>query len=168
MSSQNKKGLIFFTADSLIAGGIFVATVVILLAFYSEGPVASDTKTISNELVDYITETDIHTINTQYKYMYFQPNDNLSNHKIHERIAYHVDSGIENDINRSRNLLEHIVNRTVPLRFGFEYVYDNVSVFNRTSPNVPRTNLTASIATFYLNEDKNLVGPKLTEVRVWS
>lgn len=166
---QTKRGASFFTIDAMIAGMIIVAVITSIFSFYISRPETEDVQTVLNNYVLYITETKMSYFNDKNRVIYYDPNETRPDSTAIQKIAYLWDAGGLENQTKARGFIENITKRQIPPQFGIEYIYENVSIYNySTNSYDPTINLTVNVATFYLNDSNDFIGPKLTQIRLWS
>jgi len=163
---NSRKGALFFTVDSIIAGLIFVLTVMFVFSFYLQKPIVSDVQTVSNTFTDYITTTTMKDFNQRNRYLYYDANEQQPDFTVAQKVAYLKDIGKTAVAN---SFISNITNISIPSQYGMEYVYNDKVIFSRnaTSFGTPPTNITSYVVTYYVGDSGNIVGPNPTEILVW-
>jgi len=177
---NSRKGALFFTVDSMLAGLIFVLTVMFVLSFYLQKPVVSDVQTVSNAFTNYITTTTMKDFNQRNRYLYYDANEQQPDFTVAQKVAYLKNSG---KISVANSFIANITNITIPAQYGIEYVYDGSVIFSRNAAafGTPPTNISSYVITYYINDSAfnrsgiivgpgiigPIVGPKPTTILVW-
>ena len=166
---QTKRGSSFFTIDAMIAGMIIVAVITSIFSFYISKPETEDVQTTLNNYVLYITQTKMKYFNEKNPLIYYDENETQPDATAIQKIAYLWDKGDSENRTKARAFIANITNRRIPKQFGFAYIYENDTLYNYSSNSFnPTINITVNVATFYLNDTKDFIGPKLTKIRMWS
>lgn len=163
---NSRKGALFFTVDSIIAGLIFVLTVMFVFSFYLQKPAVSDVQTVSNAFTNYITTTTMKDFNQRNRYLYYDENETQPDFTVAQKVAYLTDTG---KIAIAKSFVSNITNITIPSQYGMSYIYNNSVVFSRNAAilGTPLTNISAYVVTYYSGDNGVLVGPKPTAILVW-
>ena len=170
MRRIKKRGASFFTIDAMIAGLILVAAITTLFSTYINKPEIEDVQTVLINYVEYITTTKMNYFNKINPAIYYDENEKHPDYTINQKVAYLWDSEDETLRNKSKSFVKNFTDTIVPKQFGVKYIYEDTVIYNHTiAPDEqPIINLTINIATFYINDTKDLVGPKTTKVILWS
>ena len=162
---MKKKGALFFTVDTMIAGLIFTMTVIVVLSFYVRQPIIEDTQTILENYATYVTTVKMSTFNTN-RVIYYDPIEPDPGFGVHQKI---LKLNVTNNNDQARGFIENFTRVVVPPQFGVQYSIDDYIIFERSSPNdeYTETNLTTKIISFYF-DGTTLIGPHITRLSVWS
>ncbi|MGV8162346.1 MAG: hypothetical protein ACP5N2_03390 [Candidatus Nanoarchaeia archaeon] len=163
-----KKGVMFFTVDALIAGIIFVLTVALLLSFLLNTPESLDAKYYVDGYADYITSTRMSQYNGVYNFVYYDPQEPNPDTFVYEKILLmksketHSDATIESFVHNFTLLV-------IPEHVGIEYKIDNTVIYSRHTQRINKSDvfLSTSIFTFVTDENNVMYGPNVTKITVW-
>ncbi|MCF7866803.1 hypothetical protein K9L67_01975 [Candidatus Woesearchaeota archaeon] len=169
MKQIKKRGASFFTIDAMIAGLIIVAAVTALFSSYISKPEIEDVQTVLNNYVDYISTTKMKFFTQKNTMIYYDENEPHPDYSVHQKIAYLWDTGTEENRNKSRNFLKNFTDVMIPKQFGFRYKYKNEIIYNySTNIQNPIINISMNLATFYIDDSENFIGPETTRIEIWS
>jgi hypothetical protein len=165
---SNKKGVMFFTVDALMAGVIFTFTVVLLLSYMLNVPVSVDAKYYVDGYTDYITNTKM----SQYKStsrIYFDAQEKNPEIAIYQKILLMKSRGYSDAAIES--FVANISSFVLPNQIGVEYSIDGKPIWARhnSTEELDRANiyLTTDLLTFVIDENNVVYGPNVTTVTVW-
>lgn len=164
----SRKGAAFFTIDAIIAGAVFLLSIVFIFSFYVQSPNIEDTQIILDNYVEYISQTKLSNFYDLNRHIYQIDGNPREHFTVHQEVAYLYELG---DKANATAFLENVTNETFPKKFGVAYEYNDEVIYsqNGTTPyNAIKTNLTAHILTFFEDDAGNLVGPEITKVYTWS
>ncbi len=165
-----KKGALFFTVDAMIAAVVLSFTAILLISFYTQEPITQDTFDVLNNYVDYITDTQMNTYSTQYRYIYSGQNDSDQNLFVYQKIAkLYLEGNTELATSFANNITENVIG-LVPPQFGFEYYIDENPVYRRNvgSSEYVVTNISHRILTYFTLNNNTVIGPHITRITIWS
>ena len=162
---MKKRGALFFTVDTMIAGLIFTMTVIVVLSFYVRQPIIEDTQTIQENYATYITTVKMSTFNTN-RVIYYDSLEEDPDFSVHQKI---LKLNVSNQNELAEGFIDNFSKVVVPPQFGVQYAIDDYIIYERSSPNdeYTETNLTTKIITFYF-DGTTLIGPHITRLSVWS
>ncbi len=158
---MNKKGVIFFTADTMIAALVLAMTIIILLSFYINQPISSDVLFLLNEYEDYVLYTDMKNIDS---IIYTPPPEEseIGGLKVHEKILLlHRNNSVE-----SEQFVSDLSDMLISDVYGISYSLDDEVVFKRGIHDEVVINLSKNILTYFVYEDE-IYGPNITKVSIW-
>ena len=157
---MNKRGVLFFTTDTMIAALVLTMTAILVSSFFVNQPTTSDVSFQINQYSDYIRYTDMGNIDT---FVATRPpgDSEQADLKIHEKILYlHEQEG------NSESFVQNLSDLLVSDAFGISYSIDDSTVFKSDLGYDPEINLSESIMTYFVYEDE-LHGPNITKVSIW-
>jgi hypothetical protein len=162
---MNKRGALFFTLDTLLAGLILAFTIVLMLSLDIQEPIVQDTKRYLDNFVDYITIASMSEVgNTVYPYNV--QTEGVFDLKVHENIhkLYYVDL----NETKTQDLIRAAVANFVPEGRGISYTINNDTIFIDDQNVInPTVHLSFSIITYYRYNDE-IFGPNITQVSIWN
>jgi len=171
---RKKRGALFFTVDTMVAGIILTLTIIMIVSMYIREPVTQDTYVSLVNYANYITTTQMKDFRNQYRYIYNDPNEEDMNFFVYQKIfKLHK----EGKANIAQDLVKNIsenIESLVPDNFGISYTLNYSStefdIYRRGTSvdNFAITNLSIKILTHYLDENNTLVGPAITKISIWS
>jgi hypothetical protein len=171
VSLKNKKGVMFFTVDALMAGVIFTFTVVLLLSFMLKVPVSVDAKYYLDEYTDYVSNTKMSQFKSTSK-IYYDAQEQNPDMLIYQKILLMKYNGYSDATITS--FVENFSSFVLPKHIGVEYKLDDVIIYSRNgtgageiSINKSDIYLSTSILTFVVDENNVLYGPNVTRLAVW-
>ncbi|MCF7871428.1 hypothetical protein K9L97_00155 [Candidatus Woesearchaeota archaeon] len=166
MKPLKKKGASFFTVDAMIAGVIIIAAITLILAATISRPKIESTQQILNNYIDYITNTKIDYYNKKNRVIYYNPNEPHPEFTITQKIAYLVDN---DQTETATSFIKNFSKLTIPKQISFRYIYENQTIYTQENEIItPTINLTTNIPTFYINDEGQYQGPKLTQIQIWT
>lgn len=158
-----KRGSLFFTVDTLIAGIIIVFTAIVLLGVTSSDPVIGETVFKIKDFSSYMFDTQMIDVSFNV-YQGNRQNVSIRNLHLHEMVSmlYHLE-----DASAATQLVSNAVSQNLEEEVGFMYTIDNTTIYKRSidSQGV-NTNMTNSFITFF-NYEGGLVGPNVTKITIW-
>ncbi len=162
----DKRGVMFFTVDALMAGVIFTFTVVLLLSFLLKVPISTDAKYYLDGYVDYVTTTKM----SQYRVtsrIYYDQNERNPNMLVYQKILLMKGRGYSNETIYS--FLDNISGFILPRHIGVEYKLDDEIIYSRHADTIDGASiyLTTDLLTFVIDENNVMYGPNITTVTVW-
>ncbi|MFT4261463.1 MAG: hypothetical protein ACMXX9_03450 [Candidatus Woesearchaeota archaeon] len=160
---MNKRGALFFTLDTLIAGIILSLTIVLALNLSVDGPRLDDTQANLQNLYDYLMFTDMDAVGLIYEYD--AQNEGVGSLKVHEQIHnLYINQGNETKAN---DFIRNIVRQIIPEGRGISYTLNNDTIFldNQNVIN-PRINISMNLLTYYRYNDE-VFGPNITRITIW-
>ena len=164
---KNKKGVMFFTVDALMAAVIFTFTVVLLLSFVLKVPESIDMKYYLDEYFDYVSNTRMSQFQSTSR-IYYDPLEKNQNMLIYQKILLMKHNGYPDDTIES--FVANFSSFVLPKHIGVEYKLDDVVIYSRNSTvNSDKSDifLTTSMLTFVIDENNVMYGPNVTRLTVW-
>lgn len=161
---MNKRGALFFTLDTLIAGMILSLTIVLALNLSVDGPRLDDTKKSLDNLHDYLLFTDMSQVG-QIIYPYNVQNEGVATLKAHEQI--HNLYVVQGNDTKAQSFITNIVRNIIPEGRGISYTLNNNTIYldNQNVVN-PRINISMNLLTYYRHNDE-VFGPNITRITIW-
>jgi hypothetical protein len=163
---MNKKGVMFFTVDALMAGIIFSLTVILLLSFMLNVPVAVDANYYLEEYVDYIT----HTKMSQYRansVIYYDAAEKNPDLLVYQKILLMKEQNYPTST--IIGFAENFSNFVLPDHIGIEYSIDDVVIYTKNPEKKATTDifLNSALLTFVIDENSTIYGPNVTRITLW-
>jgi hypothetical protein len=162
---MNKKGSLFFTIDTLIAGFILTLLVLLLMSFITSSPVVEDTKFVLDEYSNHILTTEMRSVSI-FVYTLGTQRPDIRNLKIHEKIALLANT---DRLNIAQSFLNNLTPRIVQEGHGISYFVDDILIYEsiKNPEFEQKIELTTKFMTYFLYQDE-LIGPNITTIKVWS
>lgn len=163
---KGKRGAIFFTLDTLIAGLIIVVTLILVLSIYTSRPVVEDTYHDLSNYMNFLTSTTMRAVRDNYDTPYQNPNEQDLDLYIYQKVYKLY---LENNLSEARSLVGNLSTIIIPAHMGFRYDVADVNVFSMNTQriNVATTSVTNRLLTFVVN-DTGGVHITTTNITVWS
>jgi hypothetical protein len=170
--SKNIKG-IYFTMDSVLAGGIIIIVILLASSVYVEEPSTTRLNFLSQDMIKTLSSLTVKEINNEYLDSLGPPNDPNPDNTILQQIGeYWADGKLEQANKTVQNVTEPWITNTT----GFGVWINNESVYNRN--NTLKKSLVSSkkvISGIAKGETTSgtrkyppiLWGPVVFETRVW-
>jgi hypothetical protein len=163
---KNKKGVMFFTVDALMAGIIFALTVILLLSFMVNVPVAVDANYYLEEYVDYIT----HTRMSQYRVnsvIYYDSAEKNPDLLVYQKILLMKEQNYPQTT--IIGFIANFSNFVLPEHIGIEYEIDDAVIYSRHPEKKATTDiyLNTVLLTFVVDENSTVYGPNVTRITLW-
>lgn len=160
-----KRGALFFTVDTMVAGLIFTMTVIVVLSFYVRQPIIQDTQIVLNNYVTYITDVKMENFRRNI-YIYNDVNEMDPDLSVYQKI---LKLNVTDNNIIATGFIENFTKILVPPQFGVQYAIDDWIMFTRSTGNeeYTETNLSTNLLTYYIEGD-TLIGPKITRISIWS
>lgn len=168
MVTKSKKGGIFFTLDAVMAGIVLLMTSLVILSFFSSGPVSSDARVQLDLFGSYIHNTYMEDVDpTIYNLPEDSPYEDL---RVHEMIAHLNQESKEENLSTLLTGLDELL---LLKSYGVSYKIDNDLIYERRrQPDVdPITNISTSFLTFNeITAAKSFInfGTKNTTITIWN
>lgn len=161
-----KRGALFFTVDTMVAGLVFTLTVIVILSMIINKPVIQDTYNTVNNYKTYITDVKMDRFRNIYRYIYDDPLESDLQFPVYQKISklYY-----EGKIEIAEDFINNFTNIILPAQFGIMYKLDDEVIYLRSNgrEQFARTNLTSKLLTFFEAND-TIVGPNITSISIWS
>jgi hypothetical protein len=163
----NKKGVMFFTVDALMAGVIFTFTIVLLLSFVLSVPASVDAKYYIDGYVDYVSNTKMSQFKDTYSFIYFDANEQNPDLFVYQKILLMKNQGYSDEFICS--FVANFTNVVVPGHVGVEYRIDDDLICDRHQDRQDKADiyLSTTILTFVVDENQVMHGPNVTKLSVW-
>jgi hypothetical protein len=166
MKIPKKRGALFFTIDTMVAGIVFTLTAVIVLSLYINQPVTQDTYQALSNYISYVTDIKMESFRNVYLFIYDDHNETDPTFSVYQKIDKLEMEG-KHDI--AEDFVKNFTDIIVPDQFGISYYIDGTLIYERFTgrEEYTTTNLSASLLTFYIANDTT-IGPNITRVSIWS
>ncbi|MFT4282835.1 MAG: hypothetical protein ACMXX6_00230 [Candidatus Woesearchaeota archaeon] len=161
--NKMKKGSLFFTIDTLIAGFILIVLILLVLSFASSSPVNEDTKAALDEYYNYILSTPMRSISINV-YTKGTQRPDIRDLRVHEKVSLLMHTERESV---ATSFVTNITNRILRQGHGVTYQLDNTTIYQSFSEGEKRVELLQKFITYFLYEDQ-IIGPNITTIKVWS
>ncbi len=161
---MNKRGALFFTLDTLIAGLMLAFTIVLIFNINIETPMVQDTTRHLSNLVDFLTITEMSKVSFII-YPYNVDVEGVGNLQVHEHIH---NLYVEGEFAKLENFTNNIILGTLPESRGVSISIDDETIYidDRNVIN-PIINLSMHFITHYVHND-SVRGPNVTTVTIWN
>ena len=160
-----KKGSLFFTIDTLIAGFILTTLVLLVLAFVTTTPIIEDTRTVLEEYSNYILNTPMRSVSV-FAYTLGTQRVDIRDLRVHQKISllYHTDRE-----NIAQSFIANLTSRILQEGHGISYYIDDILIYEspKNTDFEQKIELTSRFIT-YFNHQGNEIGPNITTIKVWS
>lgn len=159
---KGKRGVMFFTLDTIIASVVLTMTAIILFSIYINQPITEDMRFTVQEYGFYISNTEMGGIGSNI----YSPSGELADIdglKVDEKVSLLIDKDKEEI---ASDMVESITQSLIIDGAGIEYKLDNKSIYKRNVEGEPRINLSTSTTTYFVYND-TLYGKNTTEVSIW-
>lgn len=172
--NTKKRGALFFTVDTMIAGIVLTLTIIMVVSMSIREPVTQDTYVTVVNYVDYLTKTQMKDFRNQYRYIYDDSNETDPNLYVYQKIYKLQVEGkgvLAQDLVRNiTERIESLVPDNFGMRYTIEYASTEYDIYQRSTlrDSHAQTNLTTKLLTHYLDENNTLVGPAITKISIWS
>jgi hypothetical protein len=165
--TQDKKGVMFFTVDALMAGVIFTLTVVLLLSFILNTPKSIDAKYYIEGYISYVTSTSMKELSNNYKFVYYDPLEKNQDLMVYQKVLLMKNGAYSDEFITS--FVENFTSFVVPAHVGVEYSIDGEVIYSRHTDRIDGASiyLSNSILTFAIDENNVMYGPNITKLTVW-
>ena len=171
---MDKRGAYFFVLDALIGGAIFIISLIVIISSFMNAPQTRQTLTQSDDIMNIMMSTKIIEFRNDYV-EYLKDTNQIVNHDntIFEQIVEFHYEGMEN---HTYNLTKSILNNLIGEQYGISYGIVNMSngntfvIYNRSMNDINNSRfvLTSRRITFYAPNETVLIGPDVTELRIWN
>ena len=158
---MNKRGVLFFTTDTIIAAAVLTATFIILTSFYINTPFTSDITFQNEQFMIFITETEMG--NLPFGTYTGTLDSETRNIKVIDWISILYHRGDEDE---ARILVENIKDLILTDAYNLNYLLDNNSIYQDTL----HDDLVISVSSYrisYFVYNDTLYGPNGTKVILW-
>ncbi len=164
--NHSKKGSVFFTIDILIAGMVIVATIFIVLSFFSSQPKTQDTIDYLDNYITYISNTRMQQFRTSYKFIYDDPFEPNPDFRVHQKILLLYN---ENKTDKINSFIDNFTQIIIPDTIGIQYELNGTILYSRGTEelNYSTAQFSRSILTYFYQDGK-IIGPFVTRVMLWS
>jgi hypothetical protein len=165
---RERKGVMFFTVDALIAGVIFVLTVSFLLSFLLNKPQTTDIQFYLNGYSDYIINTKMEQFTGNYDFVYYDPDEPNPSLAVYQKVLLMTESG-RYPFSTVQSFVQNFSGVLIPEHVGVEYKIDSRVIYSRHADRVgdAKVLLTTSMLTFAVDENNAVYGPNVTTITVW-
>lgn len=164
----NKRGAIFFTIDTLIAGLIILVTIILALSIHSSKPVVEDMYHELNRLVSFLSSNTMRDVRDRYSFAYVYSSDEDLELTIYEMVyKLYLEQGVDS----ARALVANMSSIVVPSHVGVVYSVGDVVIYstNQERFSFARSSITNRLLTYYVNSSSEDFDVLLTttNITVW-
>ena len=163
---KSRRGAIFSTLDTLIAGLIIVVTLILVLSIYTSRPVVEDTYHDLSNYMNFLTSTTMRAVRDNYDTAYQNPHEQDLDLYIYQKVYKLY---LEDNLDEARSLVGNLSTIIIPAHMGFRYDVADETIFSMNTQrySVATTSVTNRLLTFVVN-DTGSVHITTTNITVWS
>lgn len=163
---KSKKGVTFFTLDTLFAGMIILITIILVLSIYSSRPSAENAFHELNNYMSFLSSTTMRDVRDNYPVSVPLGLEEDLDLFVYQKFYKLHEEGEEEIL---KSLLEDLTSFIIPLHIGFEYAIDEEAIYvlNNNTRNFAKASLTNRLLTYYVDNESN-VNWNVTRITVWT
>ncbi|MFH1211881.1 MAG: hypothetical protein V1659_03040 [Candidatus Woesearchaeota archaeon] len=164
---MNKRGSYFFVIDAFLAGVIVFITLTVILSSYANYPKTSQTESITEDYISVFLDTEMRDLENSYANK-LDSQGLVSNPRrtVFEQIA---ELYFTNETSYAKGFVKSLTEGIIPEQFGVAYIINDTMVYNRSIRTLDSASflVSAKKLTFFRLNSTRVIGPVITEVKVW-
>ena len=164
---MNKRGAYFFVLDALIAGAIFIITIMMVLSSNINNPSTTETYNLAESTMNFILNTKVKEFTHPYINKLYSEELINGEHTLFEQITeLHYTGKKEETYNLTRIVLEIMLEE----QYGINYSIGGQTIYNRSQEKRDKARflLSSQKITFFTGSLTEYHDPEITEVQIWN